>query len=993
MKLVIDKNRKVYSAGTWGTKNENNYEILNFEFPEELEEYNKRIVYYLGDKRVWDAIVYNKAYITNAITKYEKVNAYVWLTKNETITLKYVCDGTEEGNYYFTYDNVNYYFTMPEVEENDELIFDVATSTLKLDNTTIATTSTGTGTELTFETIIDAEEDFRTQLFEMQFYENENADGIVPTPVQVDGFNTMLTAMNNKITEIDTLETAIEGAEADRVLAEQGRVNAENTRVSNENTRQSNEQTRQTQEASREQRTDQAIAQITDMTEAYNQNAQQKTEAFNQNASNKTSDFNDNASSKKSDFNSNAESKTTTFNNNASSKTSDFNTNATNKTNAFDSNASSKTTTFNNNVTSKTTDFNTNAENKTTAFNSNATDKTTNFDNNASSKTTTFNENATSKTTAFNDNATQKTTDFNNNAQAKTDAFDEHTAEITADIEELQQEVDELSENMPWNTTEQATEIQVTDAARWNRNKMQIFGNTEQTQYRGVQLFDKKNANILDNTYIGSSTLGISSGAKTLYISCQSNTTYTISRIAGQRFIVGDTNVTPANQVSVRNRTADNTGTSITITTSADASYLVVFYYLSSADTLTPEAIIDSLQIEQGDTTTDYEPYVGGVPSPNPDYPQDIHVVTGNNSVGVQGKNLFKYSDYARVVYTGVAITNTTNNSFRMSGKAAWSNMALSYKLKKNTDYVLNSKNTCNIGAKTGITILGTNVKDYTSSDLTTISASTYITLSPNVASDVTKTFNSGDYEYIVFRFVNNGSSTALAENTDMLVDQIQLEEGQVQTSFEPYYHADYPINLGSLELCKIGGKQDYLYKENGNWYKYGAIEKLVLDGTETGWIKVPTATVENRYYKQDILTDPISPALRTIYCNYFAYGGVSVSSVNMEIGKFYSWSSTLPNRLTFAIDVGDNLGNFKTWLSTHKPTIYYEKYTPTSTQITDETLISQLDAIYEHLQLVKGTNHITVTAEDIAPYMDLTYMQDLPSKLDNLDSRLSLLE
>lgn len=210
MKIIINKDRTTIAVGTWGTVNENNYEILNFEFPEELDEYNKRIVYYLDDKRVWDAIVYNKAYITNAITKYEKVKAYVWLTKNETITLKYVCDGTEEGSYYFTYDNANYYFTMPEVEENDELIFDVATSTLKLDNTTIATTSTGTGTELTFETIIDAEEDFRTQLFEMQFYENENADGIVPTPEQVDGFNTMLTAMNRKIDDIEEMRQETE---------------------------------------------------------------------------------------------------------------------------------------------------------------------------------------------------------------------------------------------------------------------------------------------------------------------------------------------------------------------------------------------------------------------------------------------------------------------------------------------------------------------------------------------------------------------------------------------------------------------------------------------------------------------------------------------------------------------------------------------------------------------------------------------------------------
>lgn len=285
MKLSIDKNRSVYSMGTWGTENENNYEVLYFEFPSELEDYNKRIVYYLDDKRVWDAIIENKAYITNAITKYEKVKAYVWLTKNETITLKYVCDGTETGNYYFTWDNINYYFTMPEVSENDELIFDVATSTLKLGNITIATTTTGTGTELTFETIVDAEEDFRTKLFEMNFYENENADGIVPTQEQVDGFNTMLTAMNNKITEMNTLEENIETAEEQRELAE----------------------------AERERRTNEAIDNIIDMTASYNANAEQKTNDFNANATQKTNDFNSNATSKTDDFDSHVSDKTDEF--------------------------------------------------------------------------------------------------------------------------------------------------------------------------------------------------------------------------------------------------------------------------------------------------------------------------------------------------------------------------------------------------------------------------------------------------------------------------------------------------------------------------------------------------------------------------------------------------------------------------------------------------------------------------------------------------------
>lgn len=43
-------------------------------------------------------------------------------------------------------------------------------------------------------------------------------------------------------------------------------------------------------------------------------------------------------------------------------------------------------------------------------------------------------------------------------------------------------------------------------------------------------------------------------------------------------------------------------------------------------------------QIEAGSTATTYEPYVGGVPSPNPDYPQPIRTVTGEQTITINGQ-------------------------------------------------------------------------------------------------------------------------------------------------------------------------------------------------------------------------------------------------------------------------------------------------------------------------------------------------------------------
>jgi hypothetical protein len=54
---------------------------------------------------------------------------------------------------------------------------------------------------------------------------------------------------------------------------------------------------------------------------------------------------------------------------------------------------------------------------------------------------------------------------------------------------------------------------------------------------------------------------------------------------------------------------------------------------------------IEKLQLESGSTATAYEPYVGGIPAPNPDYPQEIQTVTGEQTVTVSdGTNSQSYT-------------------------------------------------------------------------------------------------------------------------------------------------------------------------------------------------------------------------------------------------------------------------------------------------------------------------------------------------------------
>lgn len=75
-----------------------------------------------------------------------------------------------------------------------------------------------------------------------------------------------------------------------------------------------------------------------------------------------------------------------------------------------------------------------------------------------------------------------------------------------------------------------------------------------------------------------------------------------------------------------------------------------------------------TIQIEKGSTATSYEPYVGGQPSPSPDYPQDIKSVV-NPTMKVCGKNLLNATLQTTTV-NGVTCTANGDGTYTLNGTA-----------------------------------------------------------------------------------------------------------------------------------------------------------------------------------------------------------------------------------------------------------------------------------------------------------------------------------
>lgn len=168
-------------------------------------------------------------------------------------------------------------------------------------------------------------------------------------------------------------------------------------------------------------------------------------------------------------------------------------------------------------------------------------------------------------------------------------------------------------------------------------------------------------------------------------------------------------------------------------------------------------------------------------------------------------------------------------------------------------------------------------------------------------------------------------------------VTNVQIEEKQYPTIYEPYGFKD-------------------------KWYLYKTVNKIVLDGTET----TINSISNNRF--QIGITDNSSDGYSTAILKSNMFRPISQSAIasTTEDNVAAVNGSYLYIRKTDVSTVSD----FRTFLGNNKPSIYYILATPIATEITDTTLINQLNS----LVLLNGVNNITVTSGDIPGVIVIHY-------------------
>ena len=211
-------------------------------------------------------------------------------------------------------------------------------------------------------------------------------------------------------------------------------------------------------------------------------------------------------------------------------------------------------------------------------------------------------------------------------------------------------------------------------------------------------------------------------------------------------------------------------------------------------------------------TYDDFEPYVGGTPSPNPSYPQEILSVK-NPTVKVCGKNLLNYDAWSQIdcangkaVYenNGVTITALRNDAFTNYDMSKFPATA---RIPVNVGETITISWDEPLNKEGRVYVFG----NASTSNMTYVNNSSSKQLKYTIPSGVT---------FITFRFgVTNAGDTISYKN-------VQIEKSSTPTAYEPYHEQTvtlpydlYDVKVPSGGNITIDGQQyvsDYADVERG---------------------------------------------------------------------------------------------------------------------------------------------------------------------------------
>lgn len=393
-------------------------------------------------------------------------------------------------------------------------------------------------------------------------------------------------------------------------------------------------------------------------------------------------------------------------------------------------------------------------------------------------------------------------------------------------------------------------------------------------------------------------------------------------------------------------------GNGATYTPSEDKLNTLIYFVVTKGVVLNNLVIKPMITTDLNVTYDDYEPYTGGKPSPSPEYPQEIKAVNELSGV-MSGKNLLKpQGSYPR---TGYGITlNLMNDGIHVNGKctaSSWYTFIYSDTLQAGTYYINGIKGASNsryrvVLYKNDVIIGYITINNFK----LVLKEKAKIKLSLYVYSGY-GTFNDLVLPYMICR----------NENDLYLYTPYQGQSLLNYTLQNPLY--------------KLSDVYDYIDFNRGKIVRN--IGVITFDGSDDEDIRLSPPDGSRRVYLYLFRNSILSIENINPYCksNMFKFTNLWTDGVMSHNHLFYVSSTNIYvsyNEIT-------SLNDFKTWLNKNPITVYYQLATPTEEDIPAE-LLSQL----KELQTYVTTTNVMFEASDVYPIVDLEYIADTKTYIDN---------
>lgn len=365
--------------------------------------------------------------------------------------------------------------------------------------------------------------------------------------------------------------------------------------------------------------------------------------------------------------------------------------------------------------------------------------------------------------------------------------------------------------------------------------------------------------------------------------------------------------------------------------------------YLSIA----PGKVVDVViypQLQNGSTATPYEPYTGGQPSPNPEYPQEIKNVgkynedTGKYEVDVKltGKNLFDVSRF-------VDLENIIGrNDFVLQTSELKIGMTYTYSAK-----IVSNKS-------------GNRVR----MDLIYEDGEIDNTYGNQVSSGITNGTVTIKKKVKSLKFVLQSDTDQNAKWTDVMI-----EYGNKKTDYEPYREPK-TVKLSLDQPLRGTGKyKDEITKDG----IVRNIKKIVVNGSENWIYRNNNNTYKNTTHFHLLLKDAVkSTPVVDSKCNSF----IDNKTVNSDEVSYTIYFNNLYVKLPK--EQFPDVKTLKTWLSENPVTVEYALAEP---------IIEPLPEEFEQFLKLNSYYPTTVIATDggeVNSDIEVTYVADTKNYIDN---------